>query len=354
MIDIKVKYEKSDITLDFNGHAGYAPKGGDIVCAGVSALYCTLILALLSSGEKIYTYDRAVAVSSPSKAALAIIDTILVGIKGIQRSYPDYVNLTVDAREQTAPKKLFGSQPKSTFGNIALLQLFADGGAKSAGLTERREKENAKRDTGTGSAFGKSEGKEVYKMFETKDDYQKHIDSIIGGRLKDDRESKNRLEKLTGLIKKLMVLFGAKDEDELIKKLSDAADELERRGEESEEYERFAKAIESEIENLPESLKENLDPEELAHNEDFIALVACGLSVCEAIEIMDKAKSLDRDDDGDSKSKKAERPERPERPAENALSAAASARISKNAEYLTNDEIASIVKRAAKGEKIKF
>ena len=38
MIQIKV----NNYSVEVNGHAGYMPRGSDIVCAGVSALYQTL------------------------------------------------------------------------------------------------------------------------------------------------------------------------------------------------------------------------------------------------------------------------------------------------------------------------
>lgn len=358
MIDISVKNSKSDIILDFKGHADYADHGFDIVCAGVSALYCTLVLALANIGEDIKTRGGLITVKSAGRKAKIIIDTILVGIKGIQRAYPDYVNLAVDSREKTAQKKYFGMTPKNTFGNMAILQLFSGKGAKDAGITDRRKKGNSERDTGTREEMSErpKEKKEVFKMFNTKEDYQSHIDSIIGSRLKDDREQKERLEKLQGLIAKLLTVFGAKDEDELINTLSPAIDEVVKNGEEEKSYNDFVAALEDELENLPDGLINGVDAHSLSLNEDFLNLLSCGLDIGEALEVMSEAEKLSEGDNADIPEDRAAqgRSQSAARPAENALSATGAARISKNAGYLTDEELADIVKRVSKGEKIRF
>ncbi len=359
MIDISVKNLKSDITLDFKGHAGYAEHGFDIVCAGISALYCTLILALANIGEDIKTRGGLVTVKSAGKKAKIIIDTILVGIKGIQRAYPDYVNLAVDTREKTAQRKHFGMTPKNTFGNMALLQLFSNKGAKNAGFTDRRKKGDSERDTGARSENPEKpndEQKEVFKVFNTKEDYQSHIDSIIGSRLKDDREQKSRLEKLQGLIEKLLAVFGAKDEDELIDTLSPAIDEVVKNGEEEKDYNDFVSMLESELKNAQGGLYAGQDARTLALDEDFLNLLSCGLDVGEALEIMGEVRNRE-DNIGESASEVRSAQDQSgaaARPAENALSATGAARISKNAGYLTDEELADIVKRVSKGEKIRF
>lgn len=42
---IKIKTDRRKY-VEISGHAGYAPRGQDIVCAGISALYLTLCEAL--------------------------------------------------------------------------------------------------------------------------------------------------------------------------------------------------------------------------------------------------------------------------------------------------------------------
>lgn len=41
---IHVKYYPDEVRLQVRGHAGFAPQGEDIVCAGISALFCALAM----------------------------------------------------------------------------------------------------------------------------------------------------------------------------------------------------------------------------------------------------------------------------------------------------------------------
>jgi uncharacterized protein YsxB (DUF464 family) len=48
MINVDVKMKSGDMVIDVKGHAGYAPHGQDIVCAAVSAILQTAVLGLES------------------------------------------------------------------------------------------------------------------------------------------------------------------------------------------------------------------------------------------------------------------------------------------------------------------
>lgn len=52
MIRAEIGYGKNDYYVNINGHADYAPKGLDIVCAGVSALASAFFDALVYAAVK--------------------------------------------------------------------------------------------------------------------------------------------------------------------------------------------------------------------------------------------------------------------------------------------------------------
>jgi uncharacterized protein YsxB (DUF464 family) len=94
---IEVKHEENKITV--SGHAGYAPIGQDVVCAGVSTLAQNLIASI-----EIFTEDQIKYVMQPgtvhiqhgdlSEAAQLLVDSFFVGINLIANSYPDYVRVS--------------------------------------------------------------------------------------------------------------------------------------------------------------------------------------------------------------------------------------------------------------------
>lgn len=87
--------------LEVSGHAGYAKKGEDIVCAGVSVLMYTLLNSLeellnistdcvVSSGHIKYFLPNDIKKETFEKSQL-IFKTIIVGLKNIRDSYNSYI-----------------------------------------------------------------------------------------------------------------------------------------------------------------------------------------------------------------------------------------------------------------------
>ncbi len=113
MIRIRIlsdKTKKQDIlAFDIKGHADYADKGQDIVCAAVSALGQTAILALtqLTDLEVEYKIQEDLPflfckVNLPQDdrdtdtiRAKAIMDSFEIGCRSIEEAYgPDYVKIS--------------------------------------------------------------------------------------------------------------------------------------------------------------------------------------------------------------------------------------------------------------------
>lgn len=91
------------------GHAGFADRGQDIVCAGVSALVQSAVLGLkkfLARPCMIEIEDGYLQCALPTALsererleATAILETMLLGIKEIAGNYPQYVRLVQEKRE---------------------------------------------------------------------------------------------------------------------------------------------------------------------------------------------------------------------------------------------------------------
>lgn len=80
--------------VEVSGHAGYAPAGQDIVCAGVSTLVYTLALALDAHGQlqtaemrEGYTLIVANVTDSP------YLDFVETGLTALAKKFPQNVSL---------------------------------------------------------------------------------------------------------------------------------------------------------------------------------------------------------------------------------------------------------------------
>lgn len=96
---IRIAIDKNCITV--TGHAGYAPHGKDIVCAGVSVLFQTLIRSIEELTEDKIKYEL-----NPGNASLEfedlsvetnlLIQSFFIGIKDIEHTFPECV-LIIDS-----------------------------------------------------------------------------------------------------------------------------------------------------------------------------------------------------------------------------------------------------------------
>lgn len=85
------------------GHAGYAPRGSDIVCAAVSALTDTTVLglerlagakALVKAEEGNLSCDLPEGLSPAARErAELLLETMLLGLSEITRAYPGRLRL---------------------------------------------------------------------------------------------------------------------------------------------------------------------------------------------------------------------------------------------------------------------
>lgn len=93
---IEVNVRKDGITVA--GHARYASAGSDIVCAGVSTLFQTLIKAITGLTDDRISYTIAPGASNIkygnlSEQSRTLVDSFFIGVSMIAGEYPDYVRI---------------------------------------------------------------------------------------------------------------------------------------------------------------------------------------------------------------------------------------------------------------------
>ena len=99
-IDVKRNGVGQIIECHFQGHAGAAPYGEDIVCAAISMLSQTSILGLHEVAQQAMEYqmeDRElhILLSDPIiESGQAILETMLLGIKNVADQYSDFVRVS--------------------------------------------------------------------------------------------------------------------------------------------------------------------------------------------------------------------------------------------------------------------
>lgn len=105
MIDVLIRKSGDHYTnFQVKGHAGYAERGKDIVCASVSSLTITAqnaLRELTDSPVKDGVYIEKDAweqtlILVPNDKTDLLIEAYKIGIEGVQEAYPDYVKLHLE------------------------------------------------------------------------------------------------------------------------------------------------------------------------------------------------------------------------------------------------------------------
>ena len=84
--------------IRIRGHAGYAPRGQDIVCAAVTALLQTLIKSFESFTKDKITYEisdgRAdIHFGNLTEAGRLLVDSFFIGMCMIADEFSDYIKI---------------------------------------------------------------------------------------------------------------------------------------------------------------------------------------------------------------------------------------------------------------------
>ncbi|MGI5920430.1 MAG: ribosomal-processing cysteine protease Prp [Syntrophomonadaceae bacterium] len=106
MVEITINYQdKRIISFEVNGHAGYAPPGQDIYCAGVSAVTQTALLGLLkhlshkpvfsaAKGNLTLKLPDALNPEEKEKAQI-ILSTMETGLLSMQEAYGEFIRVKI-------------------------------------------------------------------------------------------------------------------------------------------------------------------------------------------------------------------------------------------------------------------
>lgn len=90
----------TDNIVKIRGHAGYAPRGQDIVCAGLTALTQTLVESLETLTGNEIKYDMSpgrvdIKIKDPDEDAQLLMDSFFVGAEMIADEFPEYVRVEI-------------------------------------------------------------------------------------------------------------------------------------------------------------------------------------------------------------------------------------------------------------------
>ena len=90
----------TDNIIKIRGHAGYAPRGQDVVCAGVTALTQTLVESIEGLTGNEIKYDMSpgrvdIEIKDPDEDAQLLMDSFFVGAEMIADEFPEYVRVEI-------------------------------------------------------------------------------------------------------------------------------------------------------------------------------------------------------------------------------------------------------------------
>lgn len=92
---INIFFIKNNIKLEICGHAGYAEKGRDIVCAAVTALAGTLEQCMKEAGEGSCEWKEGETcfTASGTENLRPCFETVVTGLRMLAEEFPDYVSI---------------------------------------------------------------------------------------------------------------------------------------------------------------------------------------------------------------------------------------------------------------------
>ena len=90
---IQIQYNRENMVLLILGHAGYAERGRDIVCAAVTALAGTLERCIQERGERSCTWDSGETVfhAEGTENLRPCFETVVTGLKMLAEEFPEYI-----------------------------------------------------------------------------------------------------------------------------------------------------------------------------------------------------------------------------------------------------------------------
>lgn len=105
MTNVTYYRDTNEFSIEFTGHSGYAEHGNDIVCSAISALSQTLVAQMELDADY---YDSKIDngylwLYAKGDCVGFALDTIITGLRLIEQSYPDYIEIEEGCTLQLYP-----------------------------------------------------------------------------------------------------------------------------------------------------------------------------------------------------------------------------------------------------------
>ncbi len=100
MTQIIYRTDEDSFVVKISGHAGYAEKGSDIVCASISSLAQTLALSIMDTTDKVdYNVEidkdhGMMLISAKGRKALDAFEVVLKGFEQTAFAFPENVSIS--------------------------------------------------------------------------------------------------------------------------------------------------------------------------------------------------------------------------------------------------------------------
>ena len=93
MIEVEMIERRSKTLVKAEGHAEYAERGKDIVCAGVSILMKALAAEATLRGGKCKFEEGCAVVSYPTRRMRQGTEMFIAGVESLAQEYPEHVKI---------------------------------------------------------------------------------------------------------------------------------------------------------------------------------------------------------------------------------------------------------------------
>ncbi|MDT2673308.1 ribosomal-processing cysteine protease Prp [Enterococcus dongliensis] len=101
---IKATFKKSNdyfSSVTMEGHAFYSKHGTDIVCAGVSALFITIVNELSGEVVDVNSNNEQTIVVEPTRKNVILLTALLHGLESIEEQHPENLKVEVIENENS-------------------------------------------------------------------------------------------------------------------------------------------------------------------------------------------------------------------------------------------------------------
>lgn len=98
MTEVRVKkQDDSFLFIEIEGHANFSNFGNDVVCSGISSIVFGALNAFMKyelSDSRIIINETFIRINLVEDKTIQIVaNTMLIQLKTIQESYPDYISI---------------------------------------------------------------------------------------------------------------------------------------------------------------------------------------------------------------------------------------------------------------------